>query len=421
MTKLSDITGGSGVTAYTNISQLPLTHSAGDMAYVDSSDRLYVSNGSGWYSIAVTNATPRFGTSPNATYMLDSNGGTATTLNLSATDSDDNPLFWTFTADDSADDLATITNDSNGTFTITAKSLNDILTAGYDSEGGSFDVTFKVSDNISFANATSEFTITFINVPQWEISSILGASSDSTNRGIVSLDGTPSDLQFNDDGTKSFMTGLSTGNIFEMTHVTAWSLTGSFTSTTHTFGSLYGFRFSPDGLYLLTMSNGGVVTTYSLSTAWDITTKSTVGSSSALIGASSCQGFDVSYDGMKIYTVGQNQALVREYSFSTAWDATTISTPLDQSYNMGSNVGGNSWGIRFNPKGTQFFIGDNTSDRIHQFDLTTAWDVSTASYITEFNPGASGPLGLTFKDDDGTKMYIADNGSNNLMQFSTGL
>jgi len=149
--------GGSSVTLYTNVNQLPLDHSAGDMAFVDSSDRLYVSNGNGWYSVSIVNATPAFTTSPNGLYYMDSNGGTATTLNLAASDSDGTPLFWTFTTTDSAYDLATITNDSNGTFTITSKTLADWLTAGYDSAGGSFYITFKVSDGISFANASSQF------------------------------------------------------------------------------------------------------------------------------------------------------------------------------------------------------------------------------------------------------------------------
>lgn len=154
--------GGGSLTTYTSLSELPLSHNDGDMAFVKSNNRLYISNGLGWYNIALVNSTPTFTTLPLSLYALDSNGGTPSALSLTANDSDGTPLFWTYSTTDSAYDLSTITNDSSGGYTITTKSLADILTAGYDSSGGSFDITFKVSDGISFATTTSTFIATYL-------------------------------------------------------------------------------------------------------------------------------------------------------------------------------------------------------------------------------------------------------------------
>jgi len=158
----SGVSGGGSVSTVSTHSSLTYSgHSTGDLKYVDSADRLYIWGGTGWYSIAITNKNPRFTTSPLSSYDLDSNGGTATTLNLVAADSDQQPLNWTFSTTDSAYDLATMINDSNGTFRITGKSLAQILAAGYDSSGGSFDITFKATDGINFAGASSTFSLTY--------------------------------------------------------------------------------------------------------------------------------------------------------------------------------------------------------------------------------------------------------------------
>jgi hypothetical protein len=169
-----------GTEDYATIDNLPATgNQIGDQAFVASNNKLYIWNGSGWYSIALINATPTWdsGGLPEAAYDLDSIGGTATTITLAATDPDGFPIQWSYLVTDSGNDLATITNDSNGTFTITAKSLADILSAGYDSEGGTFDVTFRASDGNNLATALSEFTISF---------AAGGTQAQGSNYGYVS-------------------------------------------------------------------------------------------------------------------------------------------------------------------------------------------------------------------------------------------
>lgn len=153
---------GSGIVAYDSAGVLPTSGlSNGDQGWA--SNRLFISNGSGWYNVSLVNLSPSITSGPDgANYSLDSNGGTATSITISASDSDGTPIIWSYNTSDSAYELATIANDSDGTFTVTAKTLADILAAGYDSSGGSFTITFKASDGISFDTDSADFSITYV-------------------------------------------------------------------------------------------------------------------------------------------------------------------------------------------------------------------------------------------------------------------
>ena len=149
-----------GTEGYPTVSGLPLSgNNVGDQAFVQETNRLYIWNGTGWYNIALINTNPTIDSnSYDAAYTLDSNGGTSTVIQLIASDPEGIPIQWSYTASDSAQYFANITNDSS-VFTITAKSNDSIWS--YDSTGGTFSVTFKASDGVNLATALSEFTITF--------------------------------------------------------------------------------------------------------------------------------------------------------------------------------------------------------------------------------------------------------------------
>lgn len=148
-----------GIDVFDSVSLLPISGlTAGNQALVN--DRLYITNGTGWYNVALINLSPSIDLGPDgADYTLDSTN--TVSISLVASDSDGTPITWSFTTSDSATDLATITNDSDGSFNVTGKSLADILAAGYDSDGGSFTVTFRASDGISFDTDSASFTLTY--------------------------------------------------------------------------------------------------------------------------------------------------------------------------------------------------------------------------------------------------------------------
>ena len=67
--------------------------------------------------------------------------------------------------------------------------------------------------------------------------------------------------------------------------------------------------------------------------------------------------------------------------------------------------------IEFSSDGTKLFFCEGSNNRIHQYTMTTAWDVSTASHngyydVTSQISGGSFPISVQFKSD-GTKMYVS--------------
>ena len=67
------------------------------------------------------------------------------------------------------------------------------------------------------------------------------------------------------------------------------------------------------------------------------------------------------------------------------------------------------------------FLSDSSSAIAVEYSLSVAWDVSTASYTTQFSVSSEtiGMHGLTFKPDDGTKMYIVGINPGEVHQYST--
>ena len=168
-----------------------------------------------------------------------------------------------------------------------------------------------------------------------------------------------------------------------------------------------GFFFKPDGTKMYVVgSNGDAVFEYSLSSAWDITTASYVQNFSVGAEETLPQSVFFKDDGTKMYVMGIAGDDVNEYSLSSAWDITTAS--YVQRFVV-STQETNPTGVFFKSDGTKMYVVGSTGDDVNEYSLSSAWDVSTASYVQNFSVAAQAtlPRDLFFKDD-GTKMYIVD-------------
>lgn len=83
-------------------------------------------------------------------------------------------------------------------------------------------------------------------------------------------------------------------------------------------------------------------------------------------------------DGTKVYLVGESKNTVFQFSLGTAWDITTA-TYDNKSKATGLNVSNSAI---FSDDGLTMWIGGwwNTG-YVYKYTLSTAWDVSTASYV----------------------------------------
>ena len=165
--------------------------------------------------------------------------------------------------------------------------------------------------------------------------------------------------------------------------------------------------FKPDGtkVYLLGTS-GDDVNEYSLSTAWDLSTASYVQNFSVSAQETGPSGIFFKPDGTKMYITGTSGDDVNEYNLSTAWDISTAS--YSQVFSVAAQMG-NPRAIFFKGDGTKMFIADQTGPDINEYSLSTGWDVSTASFTQLFSTSsqATSPQAIYFSPD-GTEMFVGD-------------
>ena len=145
-----------GATAvFDTLDSLPTSGlSAGQQAYVQSNNRLYVSNGTGWYNLALINQSPNLTIDPTGTIVL-ATDGSPTTITLTATDSDTPIAGISFSVESDGNfaGLGSLSQDSS-VFTITPLTESDASTT-------SATLTFKASDGISFGTGTSALSLQF--------------------------------------------------------------------------------------------------------------------------------------------------------------------------------------------------------------------------------------------------------------------
>lgn len=210
-----------------------------------------------------------------------------------------------------------------------------------------------------------------------------------TSFSVASQVGAPLGLSAKGDGTELYVADNTNDSVYQYSLSTAWDLsTASYSSNSLFVGGTVpnGSFFKPDGtkFYISIDSVGSnVIKEYTLSTAWDISTGSLNATSSNFNATDShFRGVYIRDNGVDLYWVGFQNDNVYQFSMSTAWDITTLS--LVQSFSIVSQDNTTN-GLFFKPDGTRMFIFGNTNDKVYQYELSTAWDVSTASFTKDFS------------------------------------
>tara|TARA_B000000609_G_C24180040_1_gene357317 strand:+ start:2006 stop:3655 length:1650 start_codon:yes stop_codon:yes gene_type:complete len=163
--QITTIASGAGLNYFNTLDSLPISSlSAGDQAFVAANQRLYISNGTGWYNVSLVNLTPQFDSDVNSAFsIVDSQTPLIITNPASDSDNPDAIITYGGTLADSGQYLIALTRDSSvWTFTpLSADSVHNNVTLGNipDSAGGAFTYTFTATDGIN--QATKTITITY--------------------------------------------------------------------------------------------------------------------------------------------------------------------------------------------------------------------------------------------------------------------
>jgi DNA-binding beta-propeller fold protein YncE len=150
--------------------------------------------------------------------------------------------------------------------------------------------------------------------------------------------------------------------------------------------------------------------------AWDISTAS-LNATFALSGDILPRSIFFKPDGTKMYVVEVFGDSVDEYDLSSNWHISTAS--FAQSFVVNINPNTSISGISFKPDGTKMYVIETVTDVVLEYNLGTDWDVTTASLVQSFGIGSedSTPVGLFFKPD-GTKMYTSGDFANSVYEYS---
>jgi sugar lactone lactonase YvrE len=388
----------------------------GDQAYLQSNNKLYLYNGAGWYLVAtVTNSQPTSISAVESTYEL-ANDGTATVITAVSEDPDGFPLTWSYAV--TAGELgstATVSQTDN-VFTITPST--DALNAG------EFSITFSVTDGATgVVSAVSAFTLSLVS--QWTVD-LSNMTYDSVSFSVTSQESGPLAMAFNTDGTKMYMVGYVNDRIYQYSLSTGFDLsTASYDNVSFSLaGQLQnpsGIIFNSDGTKVYITSSDDRVYQYSMSTAFDTSTTSYDNYSFSVNQDSGAQEIRFSTDGTKMYMIGLSGDAVYQYSLSTAFDISTASYD-SVSFSVASQET-QPRSLIFNTDGTQMFIFGSQTNNIYQYNLSTGFDLSTASYASKsFNSSSqNSDAGGLISNTDGTKFFTIDAGTDKVYQYSTGL
>ena len=272
---------------------------------------------------------------------------------------------------------------------VTNGSLTKTFTAGETSE-----ITLSSSVLAPVVSVTKEIPQTGVTNNSWDAAAGSYALEDSAYATSLSFVG-------NDD--------------ISLATETSSSLSGATQSTSMLGGTIGN---AGQNAYMVDQSSG-IIYQYLLSTAYDLSS-----------GSYESKTFDVSSqqndprnlffksDGTKLYVIGTTSQAIYQYSLSTAWDISTASYD-SKTFSASSQSNGTS-GLFIKPDGSKLYIVAYANDAVYQYSLSTAWDISTASYDSvslSVSSQDSTPRDITF-NDDGTVLYMCGTGNNALYQYN---
>lgn len=183
--------------------------------------------------------------------------------------------------------------------------------------------------------------------------------------------------------------------------------------------SVDGMYVKSDGSTVFVTSGIGtnLVKSYTLSEPWIVTTTTLLNELNVSSQFSYCSGIELSPDGTKLFLSGglSGNFLIARYNLSTPWQLNSASFV---SQTLVTAPGG----VRFKPDGTiMYVLNSNNPDSIEEYQLTSAWDITTKILISTYNiatpTGDNSILGFSF-NSDGTKMFVAGLDNTSIFEFN---
>lgn len=231
--------------------------------------------------------------------------------------------------------------------------------------------------------------------------------------GLLTTGSSGSGTAFSTDGTKFYGIDAASFTISQHSCSIPFDISTvsydnkSFTTTTGmTETNPYGIKFKPDGtkMFIAGHTVDGVIE-YALSTPWDISTASLTDYKSMIASGNDFIGLSFKPDGTEVYVMNSLDA-VDQWSLSVEWDISTATYSNKTFYTHTVDSVGTD--LFLSSDGLKMYTNGITNDNVYQYSLSTAWDITTASYdgiFFSYNAQGVNSYNLTF-NDSGTKFYV---------------
>ena len=159
--------------------------------------------------------------------------------------------------------------------------------------------------------------------------------------------------------------------------------------------------------------------TFQSTEAWDVSTAVHLQEFNVATETTDPTGLFFKPDGLKMYAVSYTDQTVDEYDLSTAWNVSTATYLREFSVAAKET---NSTSVFFKPDGLKMYTIGLAGQTVDEYDLSTAWNISTAVYLQEFSVAAKelSPEEVFLKSD-GEKMYTIGSDGDTVDEYDLGV
>ena len=374
-----------------------------------------------------TNTTPFFYTVRNGTFLDADNDDLLdtgfTVANLPA------GLVANFVLSD-GDTVATLELSGTATAHDVADSVPDL--------GVSLDSATSMTVGTAKVNCNATVDIDFLANPviscsaPYDVSGAIHAGAGE-EFPVAAQETVATGVTFNGDGTKMFIIGFIDDAVVAYDLGTPYDVStavyaGEEFSVRTEEDDAEGIAFNGDGTKMFVIgTTDKAIVEYDLGTAYDISTAVHAGAGEEfVVGAEESVPTDMVFngDGSKMFVVGSNGGAVVEYDLGTAYDVSTaVYNGAGEELQIIAQEA-NPSGMAFNHDGTLLFVIGHTLGMVMEYRLTTPYDVSTASYagdVERFSVVAQAPYptGMAF-NGNGTKMFVIGATNNVVVEYDLG-
>jgi len=305
----------------------------------------------------------------------------------------------------------------------------EVAQAGVSSKGA-WDVNATAS-NYELHNTAYDTTLTPSTVLD-----LTSATYDNNSRSTGGSYGP----RFSSDGLKLFVNDQGANNIRQYNLSTAWLLPSSATHTTFSTASQVndesGFCFSDNGLhfYLCDQNGSGSNTLhqYSITSGYPYdlvgygsftrtANMTSLGEAAPATRQISSVLVEDSGTKMYIFSGSGSSALIRQYTLSTAYDISSA-TYANKSFDIYADYGSGGYlgNSSLSSDGKQLLVANGADDIVMHYTLGTAWDISTASRIGTYDPAEDANVSGVHLKPDNSKFFMLGGSNQTFYRYTLG-